>query len=88
MSPTFLEQGFDVVIETWRGLALPRGVDPAIRETLENAFTAAMHSPAFQAQMRNLNLVPTFMPTDPFREFLRDNKEAITRTMISLGMVN
>jgi len=85
--PTFIEQGFDVVMETWRGLALPRGVDPEIRETLERAFTTAMHSQFFQDQMRNLNLVPTFMAAEPFREFLGENKDAITRTMVSLGMI-
>jgi len=86
--PTFREQGFDVVIETWRGLALPRGVDPAIRATIESAFTAAMSDPAFLAQMDTMNLSPTFMPAAQFRTFLRDNKDSITRTMHSLGMIN
>jgi len=85
--PTFLEQGFDVVIETWRGLALPRGVDPEIRTILENAFTAAMSDPAFIAQMNTLNLSPTFMSAQDFRDFLRDNKDSVTRTMYSLGMI-
>jgi tripartite-type tricarboxylate transporter receptor subunit TctC len=86
--PTFREQGFDIVYQTWRGLALPRGVDPAIRETLERAFTAAMDDPVFIEQARNLNLNLHFLPSGEFATFLRDNKEAVTRTMIDLGMVN
>ncbi|MCL2601873.1 MAG: tripartite tricarboxylate transporter substrate binding protein [Treponema sp.] len=86
--PTFREQGFDIVYQTWRGLALPRGVDPAIRETLERAFTAAVEDPAFVEQARNLNLNLYFLPSGEFATFLRDNKEAVTRTMIDLGMVN
>jgi len=86
--PTLREQGFDVVIETWRGLALPRGVDPAIRATIEEAFTAAMNDPAFLSQMATLNLVPTFMDGPAFRNFLRDNKNSVTSTMRSLGMIN
>ena len=86
--PTFQEQGFDIVYGTWRGLALPRGVNPEIRATLENAFTAAMSDPAFITQAANLNLNLQFLPSAEFGEFLRENKEAVTRTMIELGMVN
>ena len=86
--PTFQEQGFDIVYGTWRGLALPKGVDPAIRDTLVRAFSAAMQDPAFVTQARNMNLNLQFLGPNDFRNFLRDNKEAVTKTMIELGMVN
>jgi len=86
--PTFQEQGFDIVYGTWRGLALPRGVDPAIRNTLVTAFSAAMQDPAFVTTARNMNLNLQFLGPNDFRTFLRDNKEAVTRTMTDLGMIN
>ena len=85
--PTFQEQGFDIVYGTWRGLALPRGVDPAIRDTLVRAFSAAMEDPDFVTTARNMNLNLQFLGPADFRNFLRDNKAAVTRTMTDLGMI-
>jgi tripartite-type tricarboxylate transporter receptor subunit TctC len=54
--PTFIDQGYHITYATWRGIALPKGVDPAIKKILEDAFTAAMQDPAFITQAKNLNL--------------------------------
>jgi tripartite-type tricarboxylate transporter receptor subunit TctC len=40
--PTFIDQGYNITYATWRGIALPKGVDPAIKKILTDAFTAAM----------------------------------------------
>ncbi|MCL1992286.1 MAG: tripartite tricarboxylate transporter substrate binding protein [Spirochaetes bacterium] len=86
--PTFIEQGFNVVTSTWRGLALPRGVDPEVRQALVNAFTAAMNNPAFATHMANLNLELTPMAATEFVTFLRGNKDGIGITMNALGLTN
>ena len=86
--PTFIEQGFDITYFTWRGIALPKGVDPAIKDTLVRAFSAAMEDPAFIAQARNMNLNLTYMPPDEFSVFLRENFEAVTRTLTETGLLD
>ena len=86
--PTFIEQGFNLTYYTWRGIALPKGVDPAIRETLVRAFTAAMSDPAFVTQARNMNLNLSYLPPDEFRVFLRENFDAVTKTLQETGLLD
>ncbi|MDR1862783.1 MAG: tripartite tricarboxylate transporter substrate binding protein [Treponema sp.] len=79
--PTFIDQGYNITYYTWRGLALPKGVDPAIRKTLEDAFTAAMKDPDFLTQAKNLNLDLAFLPSGEFSAFLKENYNAVTKTL-------
>ena len=84
--PTFQEAGFNVVMATWRGLALPRGVDPERRQRLVDGFIAASNTPAFQQSMRNLNLELTPLVGPAFVSFLTENKVGIANTLRSLGL--
>ncbi|WP_348754761.1 tripartite tricarboxylate transporter substrate binding protein [uncultured Aquincola sp.] len=45
--PTLRELGFDIVAQSPYGLAGPRGMPPAVVETLHNAFRKAMFDPMF-----------------------------------------
>ena len=84
--PTFQEQGVDVVFHTWRGLALPRGVDPKIKAILSDAFKKAFDSPTFKdfAQKASLNLA--YQDSAEFGKFLAQNFADVTAVMKSLGL--
>ncbi|MDR1932334.1 MAG: tripartite tricarboxylate transporter substrate binding protein [Spirochaetales bacterium] len=86
--PTFIDQGYNITYFTWRGLALPKGIDPAIRETLTKAFTAAMQDPEFVEQAKKMNLDLAFLPPAEFNAFLKENFDAVTKTMKAIGLVN
>ncbi|MCL1818008.1 MAG: tripartite tricarboxylate transporter substrate binding protein [Spirochaetaceae bacterium] len=86
--PTFQDQGYNITYYTWRGLAAPKGLDPAIRETLVKAFSAAMQDPAFVEQATKLNLNLAFLPPAEFNAFLKDNFDAVTKTMKAIGLIN
>jgi len=79
--PTFIDQGYNITYYTWRGIALPKGVDPAIKKTLEDAFTAAMQDSAFVNQARNLNLDLAFQNSQDFTNFLAANFDSVTKTL-------
>ncbi|MDR2798648.1 MAG: tripartite tricarboxylate transporter substrate binding protein [Treponema sp.] len=79
--PTFIDQGYNITYSTWRGLALPKGVDPAIKTALVNAFTLAMQDPAFITQAKNLNLELAFLGPEEFASFLKTNFDAVTKTL-------
>ncbi|MDR3333435.1 MAG: tripartite tricarboxylate transporter substrate binding protein [Treponema sp.] len=79
--PTFIESGYNITYSTWRGLALPKGTDPAIKKVLIDAFTAAMNDPDFVSQAQNLNLNLAYLSSDDFTAFLKDNFEAVTKTL-------
>jgi tripartite-type tricarboxylate transporter receptor subunit TctC len=79
--PTFIDQGYNITYATWRGIALPKGVNPAVRKTLEDAFTAAVRDEAFMTQARNLNLNLAYQNSADFEKFLAENFSAVTKTL-------
>lgn len=86
--PTFKEQGFDITYFTWRGLALPKGVDPAIKAKLVDAFTKAVEDPSFTETAAKLNLNVAYLNPDDFAAFLKKNYEDVSATMRALGLTN
>jgi tripartite-type tricarboxylate transporter receptor subunit TctC len=79
--PTFIDQGYNLTYYTWRGIAVPKGLDPAVRQTIVNAFTAAMEDPQFVTAANNMNLNRAFLPPAEFASFLRENFDSVTRTL-------
>ncbi len=83
---TFQEQGFDVVYGTWRGLALPKGVDPEIMAFLNEVFAKAVQDPDFVTFMNNGMLTIAYQNTEDFTAFLKQNYTDVESTMKSLGL--
>jgi tripartite-type tricarboxylate transporter receptor subunit TctC len=83
---TFQEQGYDVVYGTWRGLALPKGVDPDIKAVLSDAFAKAVEDPDFIEFMNNSMLTIAYQNAEDFSVFLAQNYEDVSETMKALGL--
>jgi len=79
--PTFIEQGYDITYYTWRGMALPKGVDAAIVKTLVDAFAKGIKDEDFLKFAKNMNLNVRYLGPDEFAAFLKDNFEAVTKTL-------
>ena len=86
--PTFQDQGYNINYNTWRGIALPKGVDPAISKRVVDAFTAAINDPTFVSTAKNLNLNLAFLPPADFKVFLKNNYEAVTKTLIETKLLD
>src|SRR6266516_725149 len=55
--PTFREQGFDVVVGTWRCIAGPKGIPEDRLRFLETDIVAALKDPEFQAKAKQAGFV-------------------------------
>jgi tripartite-type tricarboxylate transporter receptor subunit TctC len=55
--PTFREQGFDVVVGSWRSIAGPKGIPEERLRVLETALIAAMKDPDFQARAKKAGFI-------------------------------
>ncbi len=84
--PTFREFGYDVVMGTWRGLAVPLGIPPEIRERLTEAFLAAMHSEEFRAFAHRGGLNLAFADAEAFQQSVRDQSEQVNALMDRLEL--
>jgi tripartite-type tricarboxylate transporter receptor subunit TctC len=84
--PTFKEQGVDVQFYTWRGLGLPKGVPPAIKAKLTDAFKKAMDTPAFKELAAKASLNLAYQDSAEFSKFLDQNYKDVEAVMKSIGL--
>ena len=84
--PTFKEQGVDVEFYTWRGLGLPKGVPPAIKAKLTDAFKKAMDTPAFKELAAKASLNLAYQDSADFSKFLDQNYKDVEAVMKSIGL--
>jgi tripartite-type tricarboxylate transporter receptor subunit TctC len=84
--PTAREQGFDVSLEAWRGIAVPKGVSKSAISTLEKAIRATVESAEFQRNSENLGVRPAFMPADEFSDLIAKEDAALARLMTLIGL--
>ena len=59
--PTLKEAGYDVEIDSWLGLAVPKGTPDAVRVRLEQSAKAAVASERLQQTYKQLGVDPVWM---------------------------
>jgi tripartite-type tricarboxylate transporter receptor subunit TctC len=84
--PTAREQGFNVSLEAWRGIAAPRGVPKERLVALEKAIRATVESAEFKKGSDHLGVRPAFMPADEFNALIEKEDELLARLMQTIGL--
>lgn len=84
--PTFKEQGYDVVMVTWRGLALPKKVPANIRKIIIDAYKKGFDSQDFKDFSKKVGLGLAYLNDKEFSTFLADNAKSVEATMDKLGL--
>ncbi len=85
-TPTAREQGFDVSLEAWRGIAVPRGTPRPVIAQLEDAIRKAVEAPEFSKGAENLGVRPAYQPARDFGELIAKEDAAIARLMQVIGL--
>jgi putative tricarboxylic transport membrane protein len=70
--PTFLEQGAEWTMGTWRGIGLPKGVPAERRDLLLAAMDRVVNSDDYLAFMENAGFNPMALPLVEFEETLAE----------------
>jgi tripartite-type tricarboxylate transporter receptor subunit TctC len=84
--PTVGEQmGKDYVGGTWRGLAGPAGMDPALVAAIEAAMKKAYDSERFQKGMKERGFGTAWLDSKQFAEFIRKHEEETERVIKAIG---
>ena len=84
--PTAKEQGYDVDLVMWRGLAAPRGTPKDVIVRLESAARRVVASPRFQELSTKLGFEPAFLPAGEFNAIVARDDAAIGALMTQLGL--
>ena len=84
--PTAKEQGYDVDLVMWRGLAAPKGTPTDVIAKLEGAVRDVVNSPRFKELSASLGFEPGFLPAAEFGTLVADDDMAIAGLMKQLGL--
>lgn len=84
--PTAKEQGFDVDVVMWRGIAAPKGTPKEAIAKLENAIQKVIASPEFKEQSAKLGFEPAFLPVAEFGKLIASDDASIATLMGQLGL--
>jgi tripartite-type tricarboxylate transporter receptor subunit TctC len=84
--PTAREQGFDVSLEAWRGIAVPRGTPKSAIAMLEAAIRKTAESAEFVQASGRLGVRPAFMPAEEFGVLIAKEDVELARIMQLIGL--
>ena len=84
--PTAREQGADVALEAWRGIAVPRGTPHAVVAALEAAIRRTVEAPEFASASESLGVRPAFIAAAEFGELIAREDAVLARVMQQIGL--
>ena len=70
--PTAVEQGVDFTLGQWRGIAAPKGTDPAKIKYIHDVFLACMQDEDFKALAKREGLLMNYIGTEDFKKFIAE----------------
>jgi putative tricarboxylic transport membrane protein len=84
--PTAREQGIDLVVDKFRGLAGPKGLPDDVIAAWETAIPALLEDPEYKKFYEESSLVPAFMPHDEYAAFIGEFAEEQEEFMAEYGI--
>lgn len=84
--PTAKEQGADIDITMWRGLAAPKGTPADVVAKLEAAARMAVESGDFQDASKKIGFTPAFLGSGDFETLIASDDARIAKLMTELGL--
>lgn len=83
---TLREQGFDVAVESYAGLAAPAGISNEQAAVLEAAFAKAFEDPTFQETLAKLGMEPAFYTGEEYGKLIAEGYDSMGRDLARLGL--
>lgn len=84
--PTAREQGIDLVVTKFRGLAGPKGLPPAVLKAWNDGIRAVLADPAYQKEYSKESLIPAPMGADEARTFTASFANDVATSLKELGV--
>ncbi|HWR42226.1 tripartite tricarboxylate transporter substrate binding protein [Sporomusa sp.] len=85
--PTFKEQGFDIILKSWFGVAVPKDMPSEIKSKLAEGFKSIITDPEFTRNMSNFGLPVEYLgPKESQANWLADSQQ-LTKTLQDSGVL-
>jgi putative tricarboxylic transport membrane protein len=85
--PTAREQGIDMVVTKFRGLAAPKGTPPAIGEALKSAIARVLDNPDYRRKYQQDNLIPALKGPQEAQRFTAAFADDVAASMRAVGII-
>jgi tripartite-type tricarboxylate transporter receptor subunit TctC len=85
--PTAREQGIDIVVTKFRGIAGPRGLPQEIKDLWAEGIARVLEDPEFKAWYEAQSLIPTLIPAEEYEPFLNAFAEEQKAFLIEYGIL-
>jgi tripartite-type tricarboxylate transporter receptor subunit TctC len=86
--PTFKEQGLDIVLNNWFGVAAPKEMPIEVKNKLAEGFKAIITDPEFIMNMKNAGLQVEYLgPKESEEKWLSDNQK-LKKILIETGILD
>ncbi|MBW2063618.1 MAG: tripartite tricarboxylate transporter substrate binding protein [Deltaproteobacteria bacterium] len=84
--PTLKELGYDIVIELFRGIAVPKGTPESIIGKLEDSFRKGAQEASFVDISKKNSFNVSFMDRRTFESYVKDKNDMIAEIMKAAGL--
>jgi len=84
--PTASELGYDVKLDMWRGIAVPKGVSRPIIAKLQDSIKVTVDSQAFKDAGKAIGFVPAYLAADDFSKVIATDDAKLAQLMTDLGL--
>jgi tripartite-type tricarboxylate transporter receptor subunit TctC len=84
--PTAIEQGVNVSVEAWRGIAAPRGTPASVASALEAAIRKTAEAPEFAQACEKLGIRPAYLPAAEFGPLIAKEDAELAMLMQQIGL--
>src|SRR5215831_4014871 len=84
--PTAREQGYDVALEAWRGIAVPKGTPQSVVARLEAAIRDTVESREFKEGCERIGARPTYAPALAFADIIAKEDQKLGELMQAIGL--
>jgi putative tricarboxylic transport membrane protein len=85
--PTGREQGLDLVVTKFRGLAGPKNIPVATLKLLEDGIEAVLTDPEYQKEIARESLIPAFMRHEEAQRFTAKFADEVAASLRDLGVI-
>ena len=86
-TPTFKEQGIDLVLTNWRSVVAAPGITADQRKVLSEAIDKMAKSKEWQDILKQKGWDNAYLAGEPFADFLKSEKIRVTDVLTKLGLI-
>jgi tripartite-type tricarboxylate transporter receptor subunit TctC len=85
-APTANELGYNVTLDMWRGIAVPKGVPKSIIAKLQDSIRKTVDSQPFKDAGKAIGFMPAYLPADEFGKVIATDDAKLAQLMTDLGL--